>query len=300
MVDHVLVNLQRNLSRLDRLQDQLSSGKRVRYPSDDPASASLAMRLHSAVLENEQYLRNADAATGWLTTTDAALQDMVQTLHRARELIIEGARGDLPAAARQALAEEMQQLVRHLMDLGNAQHAGRYVFAGFATRQPPLSPNEDPTTGWITSVSFAGDNNEFEVEVGPAVRYRVGIAASQVFGVATSGQPTKLFDDLIAARDALQQGVTGDLSGLHLQNLEDNLDRLLQALDRVGARQQGLELVARRLGSDEVNLKDLLSRAEDLDVAEAIMELKMQENVYRLALASGARIIQPTLLDFLR
>ncbi|HEY8486700.1 MAG TPA: hypothetical protein VIL11_04840, partial [Limnochordales bacterium] len=101
-------------------------------------------------------------------------------------------------------------------------------------------------------------------------------------------------------RDHLQAGDVNSLSGQDLQWLDQGLDRVLQALSVVGARQQGLELVSQRLSSDGLNLKELLSRAEDLDVAEAITELKMQENAYRLALASGARIVQPTLLDFLR
>ncbi|HEY8425237.1 MAG TPA: hypothetical protein VIK73_04385, partial [Limnochordales bacterium] len=84
IVDNVLINLHRNYARLDRLQTHLSSGKRVMVPSDDPAGAATATRLRAFVLENEQYLKNAQAAIGWLTATDSALQDVVSVLHRAR------------------------------------------------------------------------------------------------------------------------------------------------------------------------------------------------------------------------
>lgn len=312
MVDHVLVNLQRNLARMDRLQNRLSSGKRVQYPSDDPASASLAMRLHSAVLENDQYRRNVEAGISWLATTDSALQDMVNTLHRARELIVAGARGDLPDSARQALADEMDQVIRHLVEVGNTTHGGRYIFGGFRTDQPPLGLVVDVTTGKLTAVKYQGSTDpaaEFKVETGPLVTVTVGTSGVRVFGTLSPipgspplppDQQPELFVHLIAARDHLAAGDVQALSNRDLQNLDADLDRILRELSRVGARQQGLELLAQRLDADQVNLKELLSKAEDLDVAEAITELKMQENVYRLALASGARIIQPTLLDFLR
>lgn len=303
LVDHVLVNLQRNLTRLDRLQNRLSSGRRVQYPSDDPASATLAMRLRSAVADNDQYQRNASAAISWLQTTDSALQDVVQTLHRARELVVSGARGDLPDSARQALAEEMDQLLRHLVEVGNTQHGGRYIFGGFRTDRPPLVvAATQASTGWVDQVQYSGTASvvHWEAEVGPQVSLPVSVAAQEVFGDLTGGSEPELFAQLRQIRDHLQAGDVNSLSGQDLQWLDGGLDRVLQALSVVGARQQGLELVSQRLSSDGLNLKELLSRAEDLDVAEAITELKMQENAYRLALASGARIVQPTLLDFLR
>ena len=292
IVDNVLVNLQRSYARLDRLQSQLSSGKQVRFPSDNPAAATTAMRLRSFVVENQQYLKNAQAAIGWLEATDAALQDVVATLHRARELTINGARDDLPDDARKALAAEVDQLIRHLVQVANTTHGGRYIFGGTQTQQPPYTYTFDPTTGYVDSVTFVGNNDEMLYEIGPGVTQAVNIPGTFPFG--------QVFVTLISIRKHIEAGDVNSLSGTDLGDLDDALDQVLQAISQVGARQHGFELIAQRLQGQEVNLKDLLSQAEDLDVARAIVELKMQENVYRLALASGARVIQPTLLDFLR
>lgn len=301
IVDNVLVNLQRNYARLDRLQNHLSSGKQVIFPSDDPAAATTAMRLHSFVLENQQYLKNAQAAVGWLTATDSALQDVVATLHRARELTVNAARGDLPDDARQALAAEVDQLIRHLVQVANTTHGGRYIFGGTQTQRPPYKLVEG-NGGFVDRVEFNGDDGQVSYEIGPGVTQAVNVPGSVPFdhqgqpGTVTSG----LFNLLIDIRKHILAGDVGALSGADLGQLDQVLDRVLQAISQVGARQDGFELIARRLQGQEVNLRDLLSQAEDLDVPRAIVELKMQENVYRLALASGARIIQPTLLDFLR
>ncbi|MBE3598859.1 MAG: flagellar hook-associated protein FlgL [Limnochordaceae bacterium] len=310
LVDHVLVNLQRNYARLDRLQQQLSSGKRVSFPSDDPASATTAMRLHTAVLDNQQYIKNTDAAIGWLETTDAALQDIVSALHSAREITIAGARSDLPDDARRAYAEKMDQLIRHIVQAANTSHDGRYVFAGtktvFAPSDPASKPYEiDETSGFVDAVRFYGNDKEFTYEVGAGVKHGVNVSGAFAFGHEVPINPAVplaqgLFPALIDTRNDLEAGDVTRLSGTDLENLDKALEQVLQALDRVGARQEGFQLIQQRLQGQDVNLQDLLSKAEDLDVPKAIMDLQMQENVYRLALASGARIIQPTLLDFLK
>ncbi len=302
IVDNVLINLHRNYARLDRLQTRLSSGKRVMLPSDDPAGAATATRLRAFVLDNEQYLKNAQAALGWLTATDSALQDVVSVLHRARELTINAARGDLPGDAREALASEFDQLIRHLVQVANTTHGGRYIFGGTQTDRAPYAPTDD-VDGYVDTVTFYGNGQEMTYEVGPGVRQAVSVSGGTVFdyvGDPSNPAPTGLFELLVRVRDNILGGAVDQLSGQDLADLDQALDHVLRTLSRVGARQNGFELVAERLQSQEVNLKDLLSKTEDLDVAEAIVELKMQENVYRLALASGARIIQPTLLDFLR
>ncbi len=314
IVDNVLVNLQRNFARLDQLQGRLSSGKQVRFVSDDPGRATTSMRLQSAVLENRQYLKNADAATGWMEVTDSALQDVVSTLHRVRELTVYAARGDLPDTARGALADELDQLLRHVVQVANTAHAGRFLFAGSQTGTTPYAiAATDPTTGYVTEVAYFGDAAALEVELGPGLRQRINVSGSEVFAHgAASPVPgsvsisagdfdaSGLFGVLMKIRDDARAGDVASLSDTDLVSLDRALDRVLESLNQVGARSEGLQLVAQRLQGEEVNLKELLSKAEDLDVAEAIMELKMQENVYRLALASGARVLQPTLLDFLR
>jgi len=145
MSQRMLENLWASMRRLDKWNQQLSTGRRISLPSDDPADTETAMRLRTLLREGEQYMRNVDDALAWLEATDAALNHATQVLQRARELIIYGGNGTLTDEARQALATEMNQLIHDLFAVANTKHGQRYLFAGENTLIRPFEAIlEDP------------------------------------------------------------------------------------------------------------------------------------------------------------
>src|ERR1700716_2619227 len=110
MADSSLRNIQANQSRLETLQQQLTSGTQITKPSDDPIGAAQALSLQESLDQSTQYGRNIDQATAWLNSTDAALGSVTDTLHRARELALQGANGTLTAVDRSAIQAEITQL----------------------------------------------------------------------------------------------------------------------------------------------------------------------------------------------
>ena len=301
MSQRMLENLWASMRRLDKWNQQLSTGRRISLPSDDPADTETAMRLRTLLREGEQYMRNVDDALAWLEATDAALNHATQVLQRARELIIYGGNGTLTDEARQALATEMNQLIHDLFAVANTKHGQRYLFAGENTLIRPfeviLEEPDDPSSP-VVDFEYHGtryepadgfDGLELEIEAGNTLRYN--IFGNDVF------EP--IFDVLIAVREHLENGNLNDLTGDDLRNFDEAMDNLLRWRAEVGARVNRLELVRERLSQNQVNLEKLSAEVEGIDIAEVIMRLKMEENVYRAALGAGARIIQPTLLDFL-
>lgn len=301
MSQRMLENLWASMRRLDKWNQQLSTGRRISLPSDDPADTETAMRLRTLLREGEQYVRNVDDALAWLEATDAALNHATQVLQRARELIIYGGNGTLTDEARQALATEMNQLIHDLFAVANTKHGQRYLFAGENTLIRPfeaiLEEPDDPNSP-VGNFQYHGtryepadgfDGLELEIEAGNTLRYN--IFGNDVF------EP--IFDVLIAVREHLENGNLNDLTGDDLRNFDEAMDNLLRWRAEVGARVNRLELVRERLSQNQVNLEKLSAEVEGIDIAEVIMRLKMEENVYRAALGAGARIIQPTLLDFL-
>ncbi len=301
MSQRMLENLWASMRRLDKWNQQLSTGRRISLPSDDPADTETAMRLRTLLREGEQYMRNVDDALAWLEATDAALNHATQVLQRARELIIYGGNGTLTDEARQALATEMNQLIHDLFAVANTKHGQRYLFAGENTLIRPfeviLRDQTDPSSP-VVGFQYHGtryepadgfDGLELEIEAGNTLRYN--IFGNDVF------EP--IFDVLIAVREHLENGNLNDLTGDDLRNFDEAMDNLLRWRAEVGARVNRLELVRERLSQNQVNLEKLSAEVEGIDIAEVIMRLKMEENVYRAALGAGARIIQPTLLDFL-
>lgn len=301
MSQRMLENLWASMRRLDKWNQQLSTGRRISLPSDDPADTETAMRLRTLLREGEQYMRNVDDALAWLEATDAALNHATQVLQRARELIIYGGNGTLTDEARQALATEMNQLIHDLFAVANTKHGQRYLFAGENTLIRPfeaiLEKPDDPSSP-VGNFRYHGtrydpadgfDGLELEIEAGNTLRYN--IFGNDVFA--------PIFEVLIAVRKDLENGNLKDLTGDDLRKFDEAMDNLLRWRAEVGARVNRLELVRERLSQNQVNLEKLSAEVEGIDIAEVIMRLKMEENVYRAALGAGARIIQPTLLDFL-
>lgn len=287
-------DLNQNLKSLARYQQQLASGKRVSRPSDDPVAIVGSLRLRSDLADIEQYSKNVDHALSWLSITETALGQAGELVQRARDLAVQGANGTNPQSALDAIAEEVGQLLEQLVQVANTSQAGQYIFAGTETGAKPFAFD---TTAAPYTVVYRGNGDVKETEVGMGITLPYNVTGPEAFFYGNGGS---VFAALKQLYEHLRAGDTGAISGQDIGDLEQALDHILSVRAEVGARVNRLEMTKARLEAAETNYTGLLSKVEDVDVAQAIMELKNQENVYRAALATGARIIQPTLADFLR
>lgn len=293
-----LTNVNAHMRRMDQLHHQLSSGKKIRVPSDDPAATATVMRLYTQLGQTKQHQDNVSKAISWLEATDSTLNEVTEALHRSKELAVYGANGSHPQEARDALADEIEQIILHMVDLANSTHGGLYLFAGNETLTKPY--DVDPNTPLTAPPTYEGDNGQRRYEIGHGVTVSVNMPGEGAGPTYSHPVFDPIFDALIRLRDGLRAGDTETVGGPVLADIESSLDALLSARSDIGARSNRLGLAAERLGELELNIEQLLLDAEGVDVARALTDLKVTENVYRSALASGARIIQPTLLDFLR
>lgn len=133
LVMNMMRNLNNNLNRLSKYQTQLSTGKLIQAPSDDPVRASRALKLRTDLAKLEQYEKNTNNAISWLEITESAVADIGDVLQRARELTVRAANDSLTTEDKQKIASEMQQLKKQLISLGNTNYAGRYIFSGYKT-----------------------------------------------------------------------------------------------------------------------------------------------------------------------
>jgi len=288
MVQRVLRNITDTAERLTEYHGHLSSGRRLEVPSDDPVGVGTALRLRTGIQEVSRYQANVDDGIGWEENTDAALAHAVDILQRARELAVAGANDTLSSASRDALAKEVDQLLEQLVQLGNTTHNGRYIFAGFQTMSPAFTLQAGPPR----QVVYNGDGGQMYREISPGVTISLNLPGNAVFGT--------VFDTLINLADDLRNGNTTAVGSARLGELDVAIDRILAYRSEVGAKINRLELSRNRLQDAEVNLGRLLSKTEDADIARTIIKLKTEESAYQVGLAAGARIIQPTLLDFLK
>lgn len=279
--------LQAGLSRLAAVQEQLSTGKTVNRPSDSPTETSTLMRLRAEIGDQQQYVRNADNGLGWLNTADSVLGTMDTVVSRVRELALQGANtGAQSATARAALAQEVDQLRQTVLQQANTTYLGRPVFGG-TTAGPAAF---DTITG-----AYAGDAGSVTRTVAPGTTVRIDVSGTDVLGP----DGNSLLDDLSTLSTALR---TGDETAIRsgLDALDDHQERIRTTQSTVGGLVQRLELASTKAKDSVDALKASLSEMENTDLPKAAMELQLQEVAYQAALAATSRVLQPSLVDFLR
>ncbi|NMB34486.1 MAG: flagellar hook-associated protein FlgL [Clostridium sp.] len=295
LVNNMITNLGRNLSRMEKYQEKLATGKKISVPSDDPVVAARALKLRTDVSQIEQYKKNVKDALSWLEITESAIADVGDILQRARELAVQGSNGATTPEDTQKIGEEVRQLKNQLINLGNATYAGRYIFSGFKTDTKLI--NDD---GEFDIDVFNAEQIIYQIGVGDSIN--INVTGGDLFnggGVADSGTSGTLFEDIDNFITALDSGDYATIDAT-IGRIDIQQNNLLRIRADIGARCNRLELTENRLGNDGLNFTKLMSVNEDIDQAENIMLLKSEENVYRASLAGGARIIQPSLVDFLK
>jgi flagellar hook-associated protein 3 FlgL len=298
----LLTDLQAAHGRVDRAQREMSTQKRILKPSDDPIGAQRAVLARGELAANAQYQTNVTQARGFMETTDEALDAMTSLLHRARELTVQGANDATGPSARNNIALEIDQIVAAVKQAANTSYGGVYVFAGTDTTNPPYDTTSVPPVD-----TYGGDGNVVAREVGPGIAVQVNTLVDQgpnpLLGSGQTPGDTGLLRTLRDISDHLKSGTIADAESLRngdLKALERNLDEIGVARAGVGATVARLDAADARLASGEQTTTQLLSETEDVDFAQATLALSRQQTLYEAALRSGASIIQPSLLDFLR
>ena len=264
-------------------------------PSDDPIVASRALKLRPDVSELEQYKRNVDDATSWMEITETTLAQMGEVMHRVRELVVQGSNGTLSPEDLEKTRQEMEQLKIQMTHLANTTYAGRYIFSGYKTDKPLMDENG------VFQIDIANSEQiHYEIGIGDDIHFNV--TGADLFHNGTDAAANDA-SDLIATFDSLIAAlIVGDHDALGAKQdqFDAEIDNILRVRSGVGARMNRLELTANRLDDDFINFTKLMSKNEDVDMAEAIMSLLNVENVYSASISAGAKVLQPSLIDFLR
>lgn len=289
MQTQLLRNLNANVRRMSERENILSTGRKINKPSDDPVGITYALRYRGELSMNEQYQKNIDAAKSAVEHTDTILSQINDVILRAKELATRGLNGTNPQSALDAISEEIGKLYEQTVTFGNEQLNGKYIFNGQLTDKPPYTIDGAPGESTDTekrSYQFAAD-----------VTIPINVTGNEVFGSGTEAD--NLFRVLKELQNAFASGNQAAASNW-MDQLNGRLEKFLQVRAEVGARANRIELMENRLGALNLNLESLSAKTEDADIAETIIKLKADENVYQASLSVGAKMIQPTLVDYLR
>ncbi|WNS81298.1 flagellar hook-associated protein FlgL [Domibacillus sp. DTU_2020_1001157_1_SI_ALB_TIR_016] len=286
---NMMKNLTSSLNRLDKLNTQVSTQKKIDRPSDDPVVAMKGITYRRTLLEVEQYQRNFGEAYNWVENSDTSLDKASQALQRMRELLVQTSSDTYDAEQRKAAKEEIDQLKEHLVEIANTKFGDKYLFNGTNTVSKPVDLSADPP-------AYPVNDDPVELELSKGVYIQVNISGKTLF----SEDMFAKIDEIAQELDKDASSTSGEaLSGL-LKDLDTHMATITDERAKLGAKYNRVELMEARIGEQEVIANRILSENEDVDFERVVTDLTVQETVHNAALSVGARIIQPTLMDFLR
>jgi flagellar hook-associated protein 3 FlgL len=290
----ILQDLSNARSRLGTIQREISSTKRISKPSDDPFGTGRTLQLSSELEGFKQYKSNVDDGTGWVTATEASLSHITETLQRARELLVQGGNDSNGQVAREGIASEIEALTEGVKQEANATFDGRFIFSGTETETRPyeLGANDE----------FAGNEGSIKRVIGTGVELPINVNIKELLGEGNAAGDNKLLDvmrDIVTDLRGGTEENAENLRGTDLSRLSENLDELTRVRAVVGATTNRLSTAGTRLEQLEEASLGQLSQVRDTDMPQAIVEFSTQQTAFETALRAAAKIIQPSLLDFL-
>ncbi len=282
-----LSDILRNQERLEDARDRVSTGKRIRRPSDEPDEIGDLLRLRAQATALERRKSALDVALPQMRAADTALGDIASILREARTAALASG-GVMSASQRGGVADQIGRLRVRLVDAGNAQVGGRYLFGGTVTDTAPFSPGPP--------VTYSGNNTPLEVETAPESTFQVSMTGLTLMD-ASGG--TDLFQNMEDLETAIRNG---DSAGIEttLARMDQDLQRLNSLRGDNGARIAYLQTAADWMDRDLLTTRNNAADLENADMAEAILEAKSAEAAQEATLAMAARLESPSLLDYLR
>src|SRR5579884_2284966 len=294
LVDQMLQNLWNNEARIEVVQNQLASGKKLAQISDNPEDGGRALTVRASLAQSSRFLRNVDAAKAWLSATDSALDGVDQSILRAQELAVQGANDTLNAFDRQGMAQEVEGLIAQVAQLGNSTYAGSYLFNGAETTTAPFVfvngavtyTNSDPTSSTTALIR----------QIGPGAQVSVNTIGHDP--ATGQGLFDVVFDALTTFRQALQNNDTAAIQA-SITQLQTAQQRVVQERETVGARINQVSTVGSQLTSLQLHLSQTQANLEDADVVQAAMDYAQADIVRRAGMATAAKTLPPSLFDYL-
>lgn len=282
------------LSAMERSSSELSSGKSILQPSDNPYGASRAIDLQSQLDGLSSYASGINDGIAWTQTASGAMANVSAIAERVRELVLESANGTNNQSDLNNIATEVNQLTESIKQDANTQYGGQYLFSGTASTTPPYAQGEND--------EFKGNNEAITRSIGPGASVTISSELSAVLGNGKASGDNKLLDVLRTISQHLTEGTTegrAALTSTDLKNLDASLESLSVAQSVTGSATNQLQMAGTRIESLENSVSKILSNTEDTDVVKTTIAYSNQQAAYQAALRAGANIVQESLLNFL-
>lgn len=304
MIRNHMYDTQQNLQRMDNMNKQLDTGKVINRISDDPHKAIKIMNLNNEIKYTEKYNYNIDETVGWMNNTDSSLEEVGKALNDIKESILKVGNGTYSETEMKAINAEMNEKIKELGETLNASHGGRYMFGGNSVDEPPVKIIENADGTVKLELNPKANSNDLKADISDGISIDYNVSAKEIF--EHDGK------DYINAINNLSNVMNNIANGTDVENnkkellgsVKDDMDGLfnhsLDTRTALGVRVGTAEKLKELNDENILNMKGVLSLDQDVDHVNKFIELKSAEMVYQASIQVGAKLIQPTILDYLR
>ena len=317
MVRSHLYDTQNNLTNMSKINQQISTGKVINTVSDDPHKAIKIMNINNEIKYTEKYNYNIDESVGWMNTTDGALDNMGNLLGEIKETILKVGNGTYSQNEMKSLNEDMNEKIKQLADTLNSTHGGKYLFGGSSVDDAPITVIENPDG--TVKLEFSKDKNgqtipntdDLKADISSGINIDYNISVGEILNIKDrNGNTVNLLDEINNLSTLMNDIANGDeqtaakaketLLNDTKGKIDTLFDHVVNERTSLGVRVSTAEKIKELNDEDILNIQDVLSKTQDTDVVEKFIELKSAEMIYQASIQVGAKLIQPTILDYIR
>ena len=317
MIRSHLYDTQNNLTNMSKINQQISTGKVINTVSDDPHKAIKIMNINNEIKYTEKYNSNIDETVGWMNTTDGALESTGNLLNEIKETILKVGNGTYSQNEMKSLNADINEKIKQLADTLNSTYGGKYLFAGTNVDDAPITVIENPDG--TVKLEFSKDKNgqtipntdDLKADISSGINIDYNISVGEILNIKDgNGNTVNLLDEINNLSTLMNDIANGDeqtaakaketLLNDTKGKIDTLFDHVVNERTSLGVRVSTAEKIKELNDEDILNIQDVLSKTQDTDVVEKFIELKSAEMIYQASIQVGAKLIQPTILDYIR
>lgn len=303
MITNHMFDTQQTLERMDTLNRQLDTSKQINRVSDDPHKAIKIMNLNNEIKFTEKYNQNAEETIGWMNNTDSTLQEVGDLLGEIKTNILKVGNGTYSDEEIKAIHAEMNEKIKELGECLNASHGGRHMFSGTAVDEVPMVMEEKD--GVVTlKINSTVNDKDLKAELSDGITSDYNVSAKEIFEkdgknyLDQINNLSKVMNDISNGKDV--EANKKELLGTVKDDIDGLFNHTIDTRTTFGVRVNTAEKIKDFNDENILNMKSVLSSEQDVDHVKKFIELKSAELVYNASVQVGAKLIQPTVLDYLR
>ena len=317
MIRSHMYDTQNNLTNMSKINQQISTGKVINTVSDDPHKAIRIMNMNNEIKYTEKYNSNIDETVGWMNTTDGALESTGNLLNEIKETILKVGNGTYSQNEMKSLNADINEKIKQLADTLNSTYGGKYLFGGSSVDDAPITVIENPDG--TVKLEFSKDKNgqtipntdDLKADISSGINIDYNISVGEILNIKDgNGNTVNLLDEINNLSTLMNDIANGDeqtaakaketLLNDTKGKIDTLFDHVVNERTSLGVRVSTAEKIKELNDEDILNIQDVLSKTQDTDVVEKFIELKSAEMIYQASIQVGAKLIQPTILDYIR